>query len=247
MSAVGYLPKMTHGLPDLHSSALGSTVSGFCPSCQRLTTLTIIHHSKLDGSGERDEDGTQRIRVLVSLLCSWCKHDSAYIRHAVYSKVTSPNGNRREVFSTISLEQVWPPRTPRELGPEAPAVVREVFDEAALAEAAGAYRLAGIGYRATVEQIVKNRGAAGRDLKQRILALAATGVPQDILDAFNEARFVGNDAAHDALAYSAEEIADIAELIHEAVVVIYVQPAQRAKMALQRAARRASSKQASSP
>lgn len=238
---------MTHGLPDLNNSTSGSTVSGLCPSCQRLTTLTVKSHMRLDGSGERDEDDTQRIRVLVSLLCSWCKHDSAYIRHAVYSRVTTANGPSREVFSTLSLEQVWPPRTPRELGPEAPAVVREVFAEAALAEAAGAYRLAGIGYRATVEQITKDRGAAGRDLNQRILALAAAGLPQDIVDAFNEARFVGNDAAHDALAYSAEEIADIAELIHEAVVVIYIQPAQRAKMAQQRAARRASSKQAVSP
>ncbi|MGW3328230.1 DUF4145 domain-containing protein [Streptomyces virginiae] len=122
-----------------------------------------------------------------------------------------------------------------------------MFAEAALAEAAGAYRLAGIGYRATVEQTAKDRGAAGRDLKQRILALAAAGLPQDIVDALTEARFVGNDAAHGAPAYSAEEIADIAELFHEAVVVIYVQLAQRARMALQRAARRAGSEQASSP
>ncbi|MEU9305933.1 DUF4145 domain-containing protein [Streptomyces sp. NPDC048269] len=118
-----------------------------------------------------------------------------------------------------------------------------MFAEAALAEAAGAHRLAGIGYRATVEQIVKERGATGNNLAQRILALSGVGVPQDVVDAFHEARFVGNDSAHDALAYSAEEIADIAELILEAVLVLYVQPAQRARMAQQRAARRASAKQ----
>ncbi|MFE7889689.1 DUF4145 domain-containing protein [Streptomyces sp. NPDC057412] len=113
-----------------------------------------------------------------------------------------------------------------------------MFAEAALAEAAGAFRLAGVGYRATVEQIVKERGAAGKNLYERITGLGNLGVAQEIVDAFHEARFVGNDAAHDALAYSAEEIADIAELINEAVLVLYVQPAQRARMAAQRTARR---------
>ncbi|MFD3558115.1 hypothetical protein ACFWVU_00325 [Streptomyces sp. NPDC058686] len=52
----------------------------------------------------------------------------------------------------------------------------------------------------------------------------------------------GNDAAHDGLAYSAEELADIAELIAETVLPLYVQPAQRAAMARQRAARRTAAK-----
>ena len=47
-----------------------------------------------------------------------------------------------------------------ESGPDATKVT-------ALAEAAGAFRLAGIGYRATVEQIVKERSAPGRNLYER--------------------------------------------------------------------------------
>ena len=89
-----------------------------------------------------------------------------------------------------------------------------------------------------MEQITKERGAIGSNLYNRITSLAAQGVSQNIVDAFHEARVVGNDAVHDGLAYSAEEIADIAELIDEAVFVLYVQPAQRARMAAARAARR---------
>ncbi len=185
------------------------------------------------------------VRYLMILECHWCKRESVFLRLADFEWHQVASLRHIANMSTKCLEQVWPKKTPRELAPEAPETVREVFAEGALAEAASAYRLAGIGYRATVEQIVKERGASGKNLRDRITSLKDLGASQEIVDAFHEARFVGNDAAHDALAYSAEEIADIAELIHEAVLVLYVQPAQRAKMAAQRAARRSAAKQPS--
>ncbi|MFF7440874.1 DUF4145 domain-containing protein [Streptomyces sp. NPDC008122] len=106
-------------------------------------------------------------------------------------------------------------------------------------------RLAGVGYRSVVEQIAKDRGAQGGSLKAMIASLAGMGVPQEVVDAFDEARAVGNGAVHDGLAYSAAEIADLAELIEETVLALYVQPTQRATMAAARAARRAALKQSS--
>ncbi|MFF0257900.1 DUF4145 domain-containing protein [Streptomyces microflavus] len=185
------------------------------------------------------------LRYLMTLECHWCKRESVFLRLANFEWLKASAQGHAANITTKDLEQVWPKKTPRELAPEAPETAREVFAEGALAEAASAYRLAGIGYRATVEQIVKERGASGKNLRDRIASLQDLGASQEIVDAFHEARFVGNDAAHDALAYSAEEIADIAELIHEAVLVLYVQPAQRAKMATQRAARRSAAKQPS--
>ncbi|MGY4915964.1 DUF4145 domain-containing protein [Streptomyces sp. 900116325] len=220
-----------------------STVAGECPHCLRHTTLTVSHHSKLSGS-HRERRIPGIVRFLMTLHCNWCAYESVYLR-VVGIEETPIAGGIRERYTTIEFEQVWPGRTPRELAPEAPELVREVFAEAALAEAAGAFRLAGIGYRATVEQIVKERGAVGKNLYERITGLKSLGASEEIVEAFHEARFVGNDAAHDALAYSTEEIADIAELINEAVLVLYVQPAQRAKMAAQRAARRTAAKQTS--
>ncbi|MCX5049331.1 DUF4145 domain-containing protein [Streptomyces sp. NBC_00474] len=220
---------------------LGRSVAGECPHCVRHTTLICTAHATLDGSGSEGDD-LSVARCLVTLRCHWCSKESAYLR-LVAIELKQFQGTYREVFKTTDLEQIWPSKTPRELAPEAPETAREVFAEAARAEAAGAFRLAGIGYRAAVEQIVKERGAGGKNLFDRITGLKDLGATQDIVDAFHEARFVGNDAAHDALAYSAEEIADIAELIDEAVIVLYVQPAQRAKMATQRAARRRGTEQ----
>ncbi|MFE7031343.1 DUF4145 domain-containing protein [Streptomyces sp. NPDC057621] len=220
---------------------LGRSLAGECPHCVRHTTLKCVSHLKLDGSGVERED-LRMVRSLMSLRCDWCKKDSAFLRLSTVELKKSQSGTS-QTFVTVDLEQVWPNQAPRELPPEAPEVVREVFAEAALAEAAGAFRLAGVGYRAVVEQIVKERGAVGGSLFERITGLTVLGASQDIVDAFHEVRFVGNDAAHDALAYSSEEIADIAELIKEAVLVLYVQPAQRVNMAAQRAARRAAAKQ----
>jgi hypothetical protein len=216
-------------------------VSGECPHCARLTTLTIVDHSVIatDGSGSE-----RVVLVNLTLTCDWCRKSSVYLRHAD-TKSGQQGASTR--YTTRSIEQVWPKQTPRALAQEAPPQVQSVFAEAALAEAAGAFVLAGIGYRAAVEQIAKERGAPGRTLYERISSLTSMGVLQETVDAFHEARAVGNDAAHDGLAYSAEEIADIAELIEEAVLVLYVQPAQRALMAAQRAARRATAKTSSAP
>ncbi|MGP3753814.1 DUF4145 domain-containing protein [Streptomyces sp. IBSNAI001] len=221
---------------------LHTTVAGKCPHCVHQTTLTCTSHQELDGT--RETGSTPAVaRYLMTLSCQWCRAESVFLRVTAIETQQVAADRYAVIFSTRMLEQVWPKKTPRDLAPEAPGIVREVFAEGALAEAAGAFRLAGIGYRATVEQIVKERGASGKNLYERITALKDLGASQEIVDAFHEARFVGNDAAHDALAYSAEEIADIAELINEAVLVLYVQPAQRAKMAAQRAARRTAAKQ----
>ncbi|MER5889896.1 DUF4145 domain-containing protein [Streptomyces sp. NPDC001941] len=220
------------------SNPLVRKIAGECPHCVRHTTLRCTLHERLDGSGLSRED-LHVVRHLLTLRCDWCKKDSTYLRLLTKEQRESSN----EVFRTIDLVQVWPAMTPRELDPDAPEGVRDVFSEAALAEAAGAYRLAGIGYRATVEQIVKEQGASGNSLFERITGLTSLGVSQEIVDAFHEARIVGNDAAHDALAYSPEELSDVADLITEAVLVLYVQPAQRARMAAQRAARHAAAKQ----
>ncbi|MEU5040880.1 DUF4145 domain-containing protein [Streptomyces griseorubiginosus] len=224
------------------SNPLHTTVAGECPHCVRHTTLTVNSHSPLNGSF-RERTDRRIVRCLMTLACDWCAKESVYLRLADVVTSMHAGGEIRQSYTTIDIDQVWPARTPRELAPEAPETVRAVFAEAALAEAAGAFRLAGIGYRATVEQIVKERGAVGKNLYESITELKNLGVAEEIVDAFHEARFVGNDSAHDALAYSVEEIADIAELIDEAVLVLYVQPAQRANMAAQRAARRAAAKQ----
>jgi hypothetical protein len=188
------------------------------------------------------KDGTKQDLTLfaITLTCDHCSANCLFL----WTVINPLKSDSSAHYETDKLKQVYPKpeRQPRQISSDAPSSVREIFGEAALAEAAGAYRLAGVGYRAVVEQITKEQGATGGNLHARITSLAARGVSQSIVDAFHEARVVGNDAIHDGLAYSSEEIADIAELIDEALFVLYVQPAQRVRMAAARAARRQAAK-----
>lgn len=133
--------------------------------------------------------------------------------------------------------QVWPEPLPRKLSDDVPELVRSLFMDASKAENAGSYRLAGVGYRAAVEEICKDQGAIKYSLYDKITELAERGLPQDVVDAMHEARVVGNDSIHHNLEYAADEIADLAELIKEAAKILYVQPAERKRMAQARKAR----------
>ncbi|MEU1475990.1 DUF4145 domain-containing protein [Streptomyces sp. NPDC005760] len=213
-----------------------------CPHCAMNTSMRVTDRQELQRLTQKFTDGGKKNLTLftVKLTCDYCSANCLFL----WTAVNPHKKGSAARYETFELTQAYPEAEPkpRQISSDAPSLVREIYGEAALAEAAGAYRLAGVGYRAVVEQIAKEQGATGNNLHNRITSLAARGVSQNIVDAFHEARVVGNDAVHDGLAYSAEEISDIAELIDEAVFILYVQPAQRARMAAARAARRQAAK-----
>jgi hypothetical protein len=158
-----------------------------------------------------------------------------------------PTGGDASTQTPLWRRQAWPERQPRDLPNDVPEMVRVLYAEASLAENAGTYRLAGVGYRAAVEEICKERGATGNTLWNKITDLEQKGLPSDVIAAMHEARVVGNDSVHHNVEYSAEEIADLAELITETTEILYVQPAQRRRMAEARKQRSEEAKRDRSP
>lgn len=138
--------------------------------------------------------------------------------------------------AAVNYYLIWPPKSPRDLDPAAPEAVRSLYTEASLCEEAGALRGAAAMLRAAVEELCKERGATGRWLADKIEDLTNRGLSREVVDDLHQARTLGNWTMHDGVTFAADEVADVAELIAEAVTVIYVQPAQRAAM---RAARKA--------
>jgi hypothetical protein len=145
------------------------------------------------------------------------------------------DGKTGEVLRVI---QVWPQRQPRELHTSVPNAVRDLFAEGARAEAAEAYRAAGAMYRAAVEEVCKELGAEGTNLASKINDLVNRGATREIVEDLHEARLLGNWSLHDGLEFSAEEVADVADLIAEAVHILYVQPEERRALRDARKARR---------
>lgn len=93
-------------------------------------------------------------------------------------------------------------------------------------------------YRAAVEELCKDREATERNLKKKIADLTNKGVPADVVRDLDEARTPGNWSLHDGLAFSYEEVDDVASLIRGAVLIVYVQPEQRAALRAARQQRR---------
>lgn len=116
--------------------------------------------------------------------------------------------------------------------------MRSLFREASVAESAGAFRGAAGLYRAAVEALVDDQEVSGRDLHAKIEGLRGR-VEDDLIADLHEARLTGNWSLHDGLEFSPEEVGDVADLIQDAVRILYVEPAKRAEMREARAARRA--------
>jgi hypothetical protein len=133
---------------------------------------------------------------------------------------------------------MFPVMAPRTMPPEAPLAVQSLFTEASVAENAGALRGAAVLYRAAVERLADDQGATGRNLKERINALKGRQIEDEIVSDLHEARLLGNWSIHEGVEFSPGEVADVAQLILDAVHELYVQPAQRDAMREARAARR---------
>ncbi|MFJ9668720.1 DUF4145 domain-containing protein [Streptomyces sp. NPDC101219] len=155
-----------------------------------------------------------------------------------------PTSEELKKVKVMTVELVHPRQDARKLHEAAPAKMRDLFGEGARCEAVGALRAAAGMYRAAVEELCRDKQAAGNKLFDRIDGLSAQGVPPEIVADLHEARSLGNWSLHDGVSFSAEEVADVALLIEEAVTVVYVQPEERAAMRAARKARRDQHRQA---
>lgn len=165
-----------------------------------------------------------------------CQHCNATVTLLDEIVIGEVEGSEVVVMPTQTRTVIYPAPSPRELHESVPNPIRSLYAEASVAENAGALRAAGVLYRAAAERLVKDQGAEGSDLYKRIESLAAK-IPEVAAD-LHEARLLGNYSIHEGIEFTAEEVADVAELIEEATVVLYVQPAERQRMRESRKARR---------
>ena len=213
--------------------------TGVCPNCglasafkrESRQRVWPKHGSYGQYGNLSDETEWMDLVVLGCLHCSM----STTVRDQ-YATMSTDSGTpeRQLIHRTL----VYPALSPRELDNAVPESVRSFYREASQCEQAGALRGASVLYRAAVEELVKDQGASGGNLYKRIETLTS-GPAADLVDHLHEARMLGNDSIHDGLTYSAEEVDDIANLIDEATVILYVQPAERRRLRESRSQRRA--------
>jgi len=172
----------------------------------------------------------------VVLECTFC--NQSVLELEVHRDAVAAARQSGSAAAPAEVIVAWPRRAPRELDATAPDELRSLYTEASTAEYAGALRGAAALYRAAVEELCSDQNAAGDNLMAKINDLATKGVDGSIVTDLHEARLLGNWSLHEGLEFSAEEVHDVAELIAEAVEVLYVHPAARQAMRDARKARR---------
>ncbi|WP_075674679.1 DUF4145 domain-containing protein [Stenotrophomonas sp. TD3] len=85
--------------------------------------------------------------------------------------------------------------------------------------------LCGIGVRAIVETICKNKEAPGGDLFHKVNGLVSLGVlTQDGADILHKVRTLGNEAAHEAKPHSLEELGLAFDVVDHLLLGVYILP-----------------------
>lgn len=214
---------------------------GFCPWCKQGTAFTKVHEvhyatPKYGGTYSYSVELESPLRT--GVLIYTCLHCS--------KSVVLLETELKPVEDVLPEGKVWramvsPQAPPRALDEAAPTGVKSLFTEASKCEAADALRGAGVLYRAAVEELVRERGGSGKDLYSKIDSLKEE-LPAELIADLHEARLLGNDSIHAGITYSADEVADVAGLIEEAVLVLYVQPEQKRAMREARKGRRDAAK-----
>ena len=116
-----------------------------------------------------------------------------------------------------------------------PDCILKTFDEAITCHSESCYVAAAIMIRRTLEEICEDRDAKGKDLKDRIKDLKTKVIlPQDLFDAMDELRLLGNDAAHLETKYynqiDKEEVGVAIEFTIELLKALYQYSALLSKM-----------------
>lgn len=106
-----------------------------------------------------------------------------------------------------------------------PFPVNRVYSETWTALANDQPVLAGVGIRAIVETVCKERCALGRNLMEKIDDLAAKGVvTHEGAQILHSLRFMGNDAAHEVKAHSEEELMTALDVLEYLLKGVYILP-----------------------
>lgn len=211
----------------------GKEVRVQCRECGRETNHTVCASAEFESEySERDFSITSWDEYQV-IECKGCQTVS--FRHRSRdTEDTDHDPDTEEEFLVESVKLYPEHASGRDAMRNAellPSPVQRIYQETLSALNGGMRVLAGIGIRALVETMCKDRDAGGRDLEKRIDDLVAQGaVARGGADILHGLRIMGNQAAHEVRPHTAEDLNVALDVIEHALLGIYVLPRQAARL-----------------
>lgn len=108
-----------------------------------------------------------------------------------------------------------------------PSNVRRIYDETLMALSSQAPVLAGIGLRALLETVCKEKNATGHDLLKKIDSLVSAGILTPASAAIlHKIRTLGNAAAHEMKPHSDKQLGLAMDIVEHLLKDVYILPKQ---------------------
>lgn len=197
-------------------------IFAFCTECGRETHHEILYTHKQFPTAEYDSYSESKFSIIK---CCGCDNVSfLYEYHDYESRIIDDETGQE----TYEIDRQQYPRFVRgyqgikETG-FLPELIRKIYNETLDALKNGSLILAGIGLRATIEAITKQENIAGKNLDTKINNLVKKGyLAKNDADRLHAIRFLGNDSAHEIMAYEQSKVILCFEIIENVLKSLYI-------------------------
>ena len=202
-----------------------------CGQCAVETAHRILTRVELrDGTPDGD---IQVWEDYLTIQCGGCKSVS-FCRKSGSSEdyiLDHESGEYEEVVHQEVFPSRIAGRAELERAYELPAGVYEIYRETHAALCNKQQALAGMGMRAIVEAVCKQKGATGDNLQQQIESLASLKViTPEGAEILHGVRYMGNDAAHEVRRHKEVELVVAFDVVEYLLTGVYLLPARAEKL-----------------
>lgn len=205
------------------NSNLGKIISP-CKTCKRESNQHIKEEYNVVGDeGNGAFSWTNQYQIIQ---CAGCDRISFRTTHSNSEDIQQTGPNEWEYAETV---KVYPnPMGTRHPVSEThflPAKLRRIYNETMIALNEQQPVLAGVGIRAIVETICKEKQATGNNLFGKINDLVAKGaLTSDGSVVLHKVRTLGNDAAHEVKPHTEAELNVAMSVVEHLIMQLYILP-----------------------
>lgn len=196
------------------------TVWSDCRSCKRSTKHTVLGKVSRETPAEFYHEET----IYFLLECNGCTSVSFRKEYHDYEsyRQTGPDDYEHDISIEVFPHHIKD-HTPIDSLFKIPNIVERIYKESLLAVQEGAFTLAGLGLRATIEAICNDKEVKGKNLQIRINAMNRSGmISKSDAERLHAIRFMGNDAAHEIKKAKEQSVLIALKIIEHILLSVYV-------------------------
>lgn len=195
-----------------------------CIKCTGKTAHKVLT-SVDENDGDYQVSWSTDNQIIQCLGCKTVSFRKASSNSWDYSDIDHDGNYGYNVYETLYPSRI---EGAKGLGDETrylPSNIRRIYDETLMALSNQAPVLAGIGLRALLETVCKEKNATGHDLLKKIDSLVSTGILTPASAAIlHKIRTLGNAAAHEVKPHSGTQLGLAMDIVEHLLKDVYILP-----------------------